>query len=199
MVSTRTGLDLYNNTMINTPKYIVIHCTDVSWKALRNQINSVEGSHKGRGFPLSSLGYHVGYHHLITGGIDYQTRRLYEVGAHCNQAENGKSVNTQSIGICVGFDGDVEYPHHEDYALLQKRVWGLQDELQIPNEDVRFHRHWAKDKTCPGTLCGEEWLKNLLRRSSEKPLAQEDKQRDILLQRISLLQRIISLYLNLKK
>jgi hypothetical protein len=99
----------------------------------------------------------VGYHYLITGEREYKCRADTDVGAHCNQGYDGKTVyqpgtydstkiksmNYQSIGICVGFDGDIEYPTPIQYGLLQKRIWALQDKYNIPNENVKFHRFFT--------------------------------------------------------
>jgi hypothetical protein len=183
---------------MNKPKYIVVHCTDVSWQKLRNQLNSVNSYHKSIDFPKSQLGYFVGYHSLITGGVNYQCRRDSEVGAHTNQQENGQSINVQSLGVCVGFDGDIEYPHPDDYELLKKQVKGWQRMYSIPDEDVVFHRHFNKSKTCPGSLLGEEWLKTLLEEPIEKPDDQEEKKKEILKQQIVILTRLIDLITKLK-
>ena len=151
--------------MINIPRKIIIHCTDYSYRLMDDQFKACEGWHKDRDFPLSSLGYHIGYHRLITGDKNYQARVDGEEGAHCNQIENGISMNFQSLGVCVGFDGDVEFPTPLQYQLLQEQVWKWQNQYSISNENVVFHRYYSKEKTCPGSLLDEIWLKNLLFRS----------------------------------
>lgn len=164
--------------MKNEPKFIVIHCTDVSWRTLRDQFKSVNQYHRvDREFPVSSLGYYVGYHRLITGGKNYQARLDSDIGAHTNQVVNGKSMNVQSLGICIAFDGDVELPHPDDYTLLKTQVLTWQAQYDIPNERIYFHRHFATAKTCPGTLCTDAWLKALLAPTvATKPTDQADKQ-----------------------
>lgn len=150
---------------MNNPKYIILHCSDVSYTKVFDQLKSINQYHRDeRGFPKSSLNLFVGYHYLITGEREYQCRLDTDEGAHCNQHENGLSLNFQSIGICVGFDGDIEYPTATQYALLQKRVWALQDKYGIPNDKVRFHRQYATSKTCPGSLITDKWLATLLKR-----------------------------------
>lgn len=184
---------------MNTPKYIVIHSTDVSWKKNRDQFAAVNAYHQGEDFPKSSLGIFVGYHRLITGGLNYKCRDDNEIGAHTNQVVEGLSMNQQSLGICFGGDGDIEYPHPDDYELLQKQVFAWQDKYGIPNERVYFHRYFNKAKTCPGALLGEEWLRSLLAREVvEKPDDQEEKQKAILVQKVTLLQQIIALWIQLK-
>ena len=168
--------------MKNNQKYLVMHCSDISRTVLFDQLNSTNNYHKERGFPLSSLNYYVGYHYLYTNDKEYQCRKDDEEGAHCNQGYDGKTVyapgtydhdkitsmNFQSIGLCLGIDGDIEYPSSMQYALLQKRVWALQDKYNIPDENVFFHRFFTGSlKTCPGVLLDKEWLATLLIRPVE--------------------------------
>lgn len=186
--------------MTNNPKFIVIHCSDVSYKASRDQLLSINNYHQSREFPISRLGWFVGYHNLITNGHNYQCRLPSEEGAHTNQKVDDVSVNLQSLGICVGFDGDVEYPHPDDYPLLQKQVWEWQDWYNIDNEHVFYHRHFNTEKSCPGSLLQDDWLKNLLNSSPlPKPDTQEEKQKDILKAKVTLLQRLLAALLKLKQ
>ena len=148
----------------NNPKWILIHCTDHPRSLIADQFESCDLWHKARDFPLSSLGYRIGYHRLITGEKNYQARLDTDVGAHCNQHVNGLSLNFQSLGVCVGFDGDIEQMTAMEYALLQKQIWQWQDKFHIPNENVKFHRDFATGKTCPGSLFSKAWLTELLKR-----------------------------------
>jgi len=150
--------------MTNTPKMILIHCTDASYKSIPDQFIPCNGWHKDRDFPLSSLGYYIGYHRLITGEKNYQARLDTDVGAHCNQTVNGLSVNFQSLAVCIGFDGDIEMPTSMQYALTQKQIWDWQDQYHIPNDQVFFHRHFNTEKSCPGSLLSDAWLTTLLTR-----------------------------------
>lgn len=154
----------------NTPKYILIHCSDDSYRNCFDQLIKIDNYHKERGFPKSSFLFYVGYHYLITGEKEYQCRADTDIGAHCNQHQDGLSMNFQSIGVCVGFDGDIEYPTPIQYGLLQKRIWALQDKYNIPNERVKFHRDYATSKTCPGSLITKQWLSTLLIRPVETPI-----------------------------
>jgi N-acetylmuramoyl-L-alanine amidase len=179
---------------MNHPEKIIIHCSDVSSRKSSNQLDSINQYHKTRGFPLSRLGYYVGYHVLITGGKLYHTRLETEEGAHT------VGENLRSLGICVGFDGDVEYPTPEDYILLQRQVWRWQEMYAIPDDKVFYHRAFNTSKSCPGSLLGVEWKANLLRRTPvAKPIDQDEKQKEILIQKISILQKLINLYLQLRK
>ena len=169
----------------NQPKFLVLHCSDVSHNTNPHQLISIDRYHRDeRGFPKSSLGFWVGYHYLIDSDKEYQCRADTDEGAHCNQGYDGKtiyqpgaydntkikSMNFQSIGICWSGDGDIEYPTPIQYGLLQKRIWALQDKWKIPNENVKYHRYFSKGKTCAGSLLTDEWLATLLIRPVETPI-----------------------------
>lgn len=170
--------------MLNKPKYIIIHCTDVSDKVAWDQFYSVNLYHKGLDFIKSSLGYYVGYHRLITGGKNYKCKEDTEEGCHTNQSEDGVTINLISLGVCVGFDGDVEYPHPVHYDLLKKQIKDWQKEYQIPNINVKFHRYFNLFKTCPGGLLKSNWLDTLLTEEDEteiiKPPTQEEKKEKLI-------------------
>jgi hypothetical protein len=160
---------------INNPKIIVIHNSAVSYKDSYDQLKAINDYHK-KGhpqapFPISSLGYYVGYHHLITGGKNYKCRLDSDEGAHCNSQYKGMSVNFQSLGICVGFNGDIEMPPDWAYKLLQEQIWDWQDTYNISNDKVFFHRDFTDQKTCPGNLLSKMWLEQMLKRPDPIPKA----------------------------
>lgn len=166
----------------NNPSFIIVHCSDVSERDIYNQLKSIDQYHKTRDFDLSKLGYYVGYHALITGGQLYRTRLDEEEGCHCNQNLNGMTMNVQSLGICVGFDGDIEFPNQKHYDLLKEQVLKWQTQHKISNDRVLFHRHFATNKTCPGSLIKQDWLDTLLTSTPvtvPKVPEQADKQKEI--------------------
>lgn len=157
--------------MTNTVKWLLIHGTDYSYRALYDQRTACEGWHKDRDFPISSLGSQIGYHHLFTGGKAYRCKADTDQGAHCNTVVNGISLNFQSLGYAVGFDGDIELMPAIEYGLLQRQVWADQDKYGIPNNRVLFHRDFTSTsagnkKTCPGSLITNAWLNTFLTRPS---------------------------------
>jgi len=152
---------------VNIPTYILVHCTDYPMSKMENQLKACDGWHKDRGFPKSSLNWYVGYHRLITGGENHQTRLDNDEGAHCNQVVDGKSMNIQSLAVCMGFDGDVEMPAQYQVDLLREQIWAWQDKYGVPDARVKFHRFFAKDKSCPGKLLTEDWLAKLIYRTME--------------------------------
>lgn len=167
---------------MNQPIKILIHATDTSQAVGKDQYNSVNSYHKSLDFPRSKTGSYVGYHRLITGGKNYKCREDDEIGAHCNSTtEDGKSLNVQSLGVCVGFDGDIEYMTPEHYELLKTQVTDWQEKYNIPDSEVYFHRDFNLNKTCPGTLLGKEWLYQLLKKTPNiKPKEQCEKQEAII-------------------
>lgn len=189
--------------MQNTPKYILVHTTDVSRRTHPDQFALVDNYHRDvRGFNRSALGYHVGYHVLITGGKAYKTRIDTEYGNHCNNVVDGLSMNFQSLGIAIGFDGDIEFPDDTQVALLREQIQAWQDTYRIPTERVLFHRDFTPLKTCPGSLITRPWLEQVLRVvPSPKPKEQGEKQQAQIAnmeQQISLLKLVVELLLKLK-
>lgn len=185
----------------NKPIYILIHCSDISEKTHPDQFREIDIYHKQRGFPISFLGYYVGYHRLITGGKNYYCRHDEDEGAHCNQVVDGLSMNFQSLGVCWAGDGDTEMPSEIHYKLLQEQVWAWQDKYSIPNKNVRFHRDYATWKTCPGGLITRAWLETLLTRPKVIPQAdltckKESDTIEAQKKQISVLENIIKTIIN---
>lgn len=150
--------------MKNNPRYIIIHCSDETEKSCYDQFDKINIYHRDeRGFPISTLGYYIGYHRLITGGKNYKCKEDTDVGAHCNQLIDGLSINFQSLGICWGGDGDVEMPSETHYKLLREQVLAWMRQYSIKPENVRFHREYAITKTCPGSLLNKAWLDLLIK------------------------------------
>lgn len=181
----------------NNPRWIILHCTDYSYRLMKDQFLACNGWHRDRDFSVSSLGYYVGYQRLITGGKNNQARLDTDEGCHTNQVVDGVSMNIQSLAVCVGFDGDLEFPLPEDYALLQKQVWDWMDQYMIPPSKIKFHRHFAVGKTCPGSLITDQWLSDLLKRPLPVPPPESVKLNECLAtvdtqkKQITLLQSII--------
>lgn len=148
-----------------------------------DQFISVNKYHKTLDFTKSSLGFYVGYHRLITGGLNYKCKEDTEEGCHCNQSENGISINMQSLAVCVGFDGDVEFPNGVHCDLLRNQILLWQGIHGIPYENIKMHRYFNTGKTCPGQLIDQKWIDNLLRPVppvlDTKPRDQQVKQNDI--------------------
>lgn len=178
------------------PSFILIHCTDLK-SDIKNQLQRVNQYHKEQDFPFSRKGWWVGYHAFLENGVITYTRLESELGAHCNTIYEGKSMNEQSLGICVAFDGDVEHIPEINLQPLKDLIKQWQHAYSIPDENVRYHRHFNRGKSCPGNLITDDWLKAFLK-EVPKPAEQEEKQKEILRQKISLLTQLLSLWTTLK-
>lgn len=148
--------------MKNNPRYILVHCTDTPYKKGVSQFHAVNEYHKSghpqSPFPISSIGYHGGYHKIITNGFSLRYRVDSDPGAHCNSVVDGVSMNYQSLSLAIGFDGDREYPPALETQLAVQDIKDWQKKYSIPNDRVLFHRDFNTLKTCPGSLITREWL-----------------------------------------
>lgn len=179
----------------NKPKYIVLHTSDLSYQTHPHQLLPINEYHRDvRKFPESTLGYHVGYHRLYTSGTRYITRRYDEEGAHCNDVVNGLSMNFQSVGLCIGFDGDIEAPPEKELNLMIEDIKWLMYFYNIPRENIKLHRDFNKGKTCPGLLLPDNWGQLLLQRGV-KPAEELSKQKQLedIAKRISYLRYLLEL------
>ena len=150
--------------MTNIPRFLMIHTSDVKQDIVFDQFNSINTYHRDeKKFPISSLGYYIGYHYLITGNKIYQCRLDTDEGSHCDFKVNGVSMNFQSIGVCWGGDGDVELPNSALREHLRRCISDLMYKYDIPIDRVVFHRDYNNQgKTCPGTLFTRDYLLNFL-------------------------------------
>lgn len=182
-------------TQQNEPRYIIIHTSAVSYKKLKNQLNAIDSYHQSKGFPRSSLGYFVGYHRLSTDGIEYKCREDYEVGAHANNKVDGVSLNFQSLGYCMGFDGDTELPDPRDVENMKRTVREWMEKHNIPLERIKFHRHYNTLKTCPGALIGDQMIEVWFSKKEENPIMTTPQiQPTTNEERLRILETIIGLY-----
>ena len=135
------------------PKFIVIHHSltkdqkTVDSKAIRKYHMEVNG--------WVDVGYHfltefTGEHYSIVSG-----RSMLKTGAHV------KDFNTQSLGVCMVGNFDLNEVPHDQWQLTLRLVRKLQWFLHIPTEMVIGHREaqallgmpLEKRKTCPGLKC----------------------------------------------
>ncbi len=113
--------------------YLVVHCSDSPND--RDSVNAEEIHkwHLERGF--DGIGYHFV---ILRNGMVEAGRPVYWKGAHAEK------VNNKSIGIClVGKDRFTELQFKE----LKKLLLLLKN--NYPTAEVRGHREFDKNKTCP--------------------------------------------------
>lgn len=119
----------------NQPKAIVIHHEGAS-----NGFESVNDWHRQRGFPKSSLGYHIGYQWYYDGDKWHNGRYENEEGMHTLGGWNQKS-----IGVC--FKGNYDLEEFTYYQELKDKVEDI--ESRWGELDLYTHRElWDID--CPG-------------------------------------------------
>lgn len=143
--------------MAFTPTRIIWHhSADDSEKP---QLQKIEEYHASRGFPISSLGRHVGYHYLVEQNGDViQCRKEDEIGAH----DHGENIN--SIGICLAGNFSIRYPSKEALRAAVHLLWQIKQRHNIPITRIEPHR-WDDDTECPGALLRDSFLVDEMLRS----------------------------------
>jgi N-acetylmuramoyl-L-alanine amidase len=151
-----------------TPYFLIVHHsggTDQDPKADSSNytVEQCDSDHKSRGFPRSSLGYYVGYQYFIyKDGIVKKCREDTEIGAHTNQIVNGKSMNAQSIGICLAGNFDTTLPTEAQKQALARLLKEKMVLWSIPVSNIYPHRHYATYKSCYGDLLSDTWARELV-------------------------------------
>lgn len=134
---------------MNHPTHIVVHHTATSYDKNPAQFKATNTYHKGLGFPISSLGYYVGYHYMIEkDGTLIQARKDMDNGAHTSQ----QNMNFTSLGICLTGNFDKELPTDAQYKTLYELLKKKQAEYKIPDSKILPHRIFATYKSCWGSL-----------------------------------------------
>lgn len=135
--------------MLNTPRKIIVHHTAAVGPL--PQFSSINAWHKERDFPISSLGYYVGYHYVIEKDGQLRTaRRESEIGAHTI------GQNESSIGVCLVGNFDTEAPTAQQINTLGDLLAALCTRYLLTAEDIYPHRHFAA-KSCYGSRLGDYW------------------------------------------
>lgn len=135
-----------------TPRRIIWHHS--AFDSNEPQFDKIDAWHKDRGFPLSSLGYYVGYHYVIEpNGVVKQARQDTEIGAH------DAGENSDSIGICLAGDFNKNMPTKEQEVAFKELWLRLIVGHKIPVLAIEPHR---RDDTtdCPGKNLTDDWPLN---------------------------------------
>jgi hypothetical protein len=146
------------------PNSIIIHHSASGKNTTLEQINEW---HKARDFPLSTLGFYIGYHFVIfPDGSVVNVRSPYEMGAH-SPPNNGK------IGICVVGNFMFDTLSATQQVSLNSLVQNLKKLYSIT--DVKGHRECNKTE-CPGDNLFKWvlqqrifWLQSLINLLLKKP------------------------------
>ena len=134
-------------------KIIVHHTADDS---AEDQFEKVNLYHLSRGFPVSVLGFFVGYHFFIEKSGELKVARLTEeIGAH------DKDENAESVGVALAGNFDLELPSNAQILTLAKLLAFLTKEHGLAAGDVEPHR--LRDTTsCYGKNLSDDWASSVL-------------------------------------
>lgn len=147
----------------NHPSKIVVHHTAYATHAL--QFETVNNLHRQRFDFVSSLGWYVGYHYLVEwDGSIRQARDDEEEGAHVI------GQNTQSIGIALAGNFDLETPSASQRVALVQLIDKLLFKFNIPANEIYPHRAFTQTK-CYGIMLGDDWARITYQQFVKKKLA----------------------------
>ncbi|PKL72389.1 hypothetical protein CVV26_01845 [Candidatus Kuenenbacteria bacterium HGW-Kuenenbacteria-1] len=131
---------------MKTNSFIIIHHSATTRDG--TTLNAINRFHQKKFNYRSSLGWYVGYHYFIAGnGIVRQVRRDEEYGVHCRASK----MNSQSIGICLAGNFEIEKPSEKQLESLKKILESLKKSYGIKNNDILGHCEVIGAITaCPG-------------------------------------------------
>lgn len=147
-----------------SPKYIVLHHTDISCWKHPEQVNIIDGAHKRRGYLESSTGNHIAYHWFVgCDGTTVNTRPEGEPSTHtgCGLGEdrciNGyEQINENSIAVVIAGATEEDMPSKEAEEAFKRKVFELKEKYNIPNGNIVSH-----GDTSP-SICAGRYIKNML-------------------------------------
>lgn len=124
-------------------KWVIHHSADSSDG---NQFDKINASHKARGFPISSIGFYVGYQAVIEKSGEIRRARGWdERGAHTDGACDGEHCNVSAIGICLAGNFEFEEPTQAQLDTLYRLWRDLGYPKTVLHSDV-------KRTACPGNF-----------------------------------------------
>ncbi len=135
--------------LTNNPNKLIVHHSASQLEG--EQLTQINEWHKERDFYLSSLGFFVGYHYVISqAGVVTQTRLITDEGCHTI------GQNTQSIGICLEGDFDVQQVTPPQEKALAQLCVKLCAAYKIPYTEIFPHRHF-KQTDCYGSNLSDNY------------------------------------------
>lgn len=135
----------------NRPNKLIVHHSAAS--SPTPQFTAINSWHKARDFPISSLGFYVGYHYVIEKDGELKTARgESEIGAHTI------GHNDSSIGICLVGNFDFEYPTAQQVGTLGAMLTSVVTRYRLTVADIYPHRAY-KSTSCYGSRLGNDWAR----------------------------------------
>jgi len=187
------AIKLWKLPVTHTFKYHVIHHTAVSRTKQSKQLLAVNRfHHEDRKYPISSLGYNIGYNYFIdVDGTRTQTRKegeetMAQVGHNCDVPERCDAIST-----CLAGDFNVELLTDKQIEALRERCREV--ERLYPGIEHTFHKSVQNNRTCPGKLFTEEYLNTRILQISKPEPDEADKIKQNLQTQVTLLNKVIEL------
>lgn len=135
--------------MQNTPRKIIVHHSAAA--SPTPQFDAINEWHKERWFPISELGFYVGYHYVIEPDGNLRTARYeHEIGAHTI------GENERSIGICLVGHFDKADPTAQQVATLGGLLVSICNRYRLFEDDIYPHRAF-KATSCYGSRLNNHW------------------------------------------
>jgi len=157
--------------MQNKPDKIVVHHDGASREG--DSFGVINEFHRGREFPLSSLGFYAGYHYFIERtGVVVKAREEHEEGAHTI------GQNFSSVGIGLAGNFDTEWPTLEQIGALKSLMSQVANRHNIQPTAIYPHRHFA-NKSCYGSRLDFNWARLLFIDYELERIAAARKQIDL--------------------
>lgn len=133
--------------------HIVVHHSATSMLDWHKAAESINRSHKQRGFPRSVTGYYIGYHALIDpDGYILTTKKDDEVGAHAGVGD----WNMKSLGVCLVGNFDEQEPTVKQLHSLAAYIDKKTKAFNIPRSNIHYHGQ-IKQTAC----CGSKLIQRL--------------------------------------
>lgn len=153
--------------MQNTPKKIIVHHSGDATK--EDQFAKINDYHKSREFPISTLGFYVGYHYLINHeGELTKCREESDEGAHT------RGLNFQSIGVCLEGNFNMEQPTQAQKETLGKLLVELCERYFLDVMDIYPHRAFG-NTDCYGNTLDNNWARILYLDYKDKVIKEIDQ------------------------
>jgi N-acetyl-anhydromuramyl-L-alanine amidase AmpD len=158
---------------MQTPKFIMIHHSAVSYDKNADQFEANNNYHKKEWNLKSSLGFYLGYHYEIAkNGKVRQARADGEQSAACYQDDMNDG---RCIHICLDGDFDNEKPQPAQIFALRDLMRRLCDKYKIAKEGIIFHKDYAP-KSCPGKNVDLAFVRSLIEMKSGSEPAKNKKE-----------------------